>query len=114
EGGGVGAAGAMLEAEGDIEGSVAGVGIDRKGVEAADFDGARGSGRGAGPGAKVNDEVVDAAVGIGVAQGGFAGREAEADGDAPLDDGEAADGDRVVGDGGGAGGEVEGAVAGDG
>jgi len=104
----------VVEGEGDVEGGVAGVGIDREGVEAADFDRADARGGGGGPGARVDDEVADAAVGIDVAEGGFARGEAEADGDAAIDEGEVADGDGVVGDGGGAGGEVDGAVAADG
>src|SRR5262245_66350041 len=83
-------------------------------MEAADFDRAGAGGGGRGPGARVDDEVADAAVGIGAAEGGFAWGEAEADGDAAIDEGEVADGDGVVGDGGGKGGEVEGALAADG
>ena len=96
EGDGFGAAGAMLEAEGDVEGGIAGVEIDEEGVEATDFEGAGGGGEGVGPGAWRDDEVAYAAVGVGVAERRFARGKAEADGCAALDDGKAADGDGVI------------------
>src|SRR5882724_869823 len=79
ESGGLGAIGVVLEAEGDVEGGLAGVRVDGEGVEAANLDRASGGGGGGGPRARSDDEVADAAVGLGLAQGCLARRQAEAD-----------------------------------